>query len=687
MATRCQFSAKSRAFTLILFVLHATLATPFAIAKPDADKTPLSVNLEFSIRDLELSPSIRLQGIYVQCENWEIDSAKLNCKRSTVTVKHSPIGSLAFIADLEWEPSKNRLSAVAAGLIANKSRMSLKYTQLDEGLDVKLELLDFPIADPQKYHPGIAGFLKDHAINSGTLDVTVDCRQHQRGQLSCSVGGQVQSFNLDGVNVAEDVAADFTATYSSTGLSETMEFSLSLRDGAVYIEPGFTLGTVNPGFFISPAAAPIVLAARVARRTTGEIRIRNASLRHEAVVDMDFSGDLSFSPAPQWKALNFRLNVDDVSQFYATYMQPIALDTAFNALETAGALQLGISGSDNEIDDFNLRFKQVYIDDDARRFSLYGLDGDIIVHAGEDLRQSRISWLSAAVYNIQIGEGRIDWLSANRSLKVDSWHDVAVFDGEFRMDSLEIDQFSVDRTKVALSGTLTPITLSALTAAFGSIPLSGKLSGTIPRLSYSENRLKMDGDLLINVFDGKIALRELVIDKMFSTIPVLSANLSVERLDLEKLTSTFSFGNISGRLDGRIDDLVLQAWRPTQFDASFATPIDDDDPHRISQQAVDNLGRLGAGTGTALSQGWLRFIPSYSYGRLGIGCRLEQAHCAMRGVEEANDGSFFILTRGGILPPWIDVKGSGRRIKWQTLVDGIKQISQGEVEIDIGVAR
>ncbi|MFT4581907.1 MAG: hypothetical protein ACI915_000690 [Gammaproteobacteria bacterium] len=687
MASNSGFTAKPRVFTLILLALQAIVTIPLAIAEPEADRTSLPVNLEFSIRNVELSPSVHLHGIQVQCENWEIYSAKLTCKHSTVTVKRSPVGSLSFAADIEWEPTKNRWSVVARGLIADKSRMSLKYSQLNEVVDVKLELLDFPIAHPQKYYPGIDDFLNEHAINSGTLDVAIACRLHGRGQSNCSASGQVQEFNLDGVNVAEDVAAGFDAKYSSTSLTETIEFGLSLRDGAVYIEPGFTLGTVNPGFFLSPDATPIELAGRIERRATGEIRIHEASLRHKQVVDMDFSGDLGFSPSPQWKALNFNLKVDDVNQFYTTYMQPIALDTAFNALETAGALQLGIIGADNEIDEFNLRFKQVYIDDDARRFSLYGLDGDVIVHAGEELRPSRIRWLSGAVYEIQIGEGRIDWLSANRSLKVDSWHNVAIFDGEFRMDSLEIDQFGVDRTQVALSGTLTPITLSALTAAFGSIPLSGKLSGTIPRLTYSENRLKMDGDLRINVFDGRVVLRDLEIDKMFSTVPVLSANLSVESLDLEKLTSTFSFGNISGHLDGKIDDLVLQAWHPTQFDASFATPLDDDDPHRISQQAVDNLGRLGAGTGTGLSQGWLGLIPSYSYGRLGIGCRLEQGHCAMRGVEEANDGSFFILTRGGILPPWISVKGSGRRIKWQTLVDGIKQISQGEFELDVGVAR
>jgi hypothetical protein len=224
------------------------------------------------------------------------------------------------------------------------------------------------------------------------------------------------------------------------------------------------------------------------------------------------------------------------------------------------------------------------------------------------------------VYEVQIGPGRIDWASSKRNLKVASWRDVSIFDGEFRMETLEIEQFGGYKTKIALSGMLTPITLSALTAAFWAVPVSGKLSGTILRLSYSAYRLEMDGDIRINVFDGQILLRDLRIDEMFSTVPVLSASMRIKKLDLEELTRTFSFGYISGRLDGKVGDLVLETWRPIRFDASFVTPKDDLDTQRISQQAVDDLGRLGAGTGTGLSRGFLSLIPSYSYGRLGLGC-------------------------------------------------------------------
>ena len=120
------------------------------------------------------------------------------------------------------------------------------------------------------------------------------------------------------------------------------------------------------------------------------------------------------------------------------------------------------------------------------------------------------------------------------------------------------------------------------------------------------------------------------------------------------------------------------------FDARFATRPDDDVRHRISRQAVDNLGRLGAGASSAMSSGWLSLIPAYSYGDLGISCRLRNGYCELGGVREADDGGFYLLTRGGILPPWIDVRGNGRIVPWTTLVDGLRQMTSSEAQVSIG---
>jgi hypothetical protein len=116
------------------------------------------------------------------------------------------------------------------------------------------------------------------------------------------------------------------------------------------------------------------------------------------------------------------------------------------------------------------------------------------------------------------------------------------------------------------------------------------------------------------------------------------------------------------------------------FEAELATPEDDRTRHRISQRAVDNLGLIGGGASAALSGGLLRYFQEYSYGRLGIRCRLYNGVCELGGVKETPDG-FLLLTRGGVLPPWIEVKGAGRSIGWQDLVQGLKRIASERPEI------
>lgn len=652
----------------------------FAVVAPATP--PAAVNLEFSLADLVFSENLQFRGLKLSCDTIEISAAAVDCAQATLTAADSPLGALRLDAALRWiDNERYRISA--RGRAGAASRVELVVDADAAGRNMELTVRELALPPVSPLLTGLA-FFREHTLDSGTITFTAQCRDAGAPFPDCTLEGRVDDLNMNGSNVAENLDARFTAEVGSAADGSSLAFDVVLERGAIYVEPGFEMGGIKPGFFVNSNYAPITLGARIAGLGSGQIRVQHARLEHPDVVELAFTGDLYFDPEPRWTTLEFTFATDKLVNLYRTYLQPISLDTALGSLETAGGLHARIAGSNDEIDELNLRFDKLYIDDLRGRFSLYGLDGEIELHAGDTPRESHIGWIGGALYKVPIGAGRIDWTSARRNLQVASWQDVELFDGVLRLDTLEVRNVSLTGTELALSGNLTPITLSTLTAAFGWMPLSGKLSGKIPLLTYAANRLSLDGALTVNLFDGQVSIRDLVIDKLFSTVPVLSATIAIDQISLEELTRTFSFGNISGRLDGRIDDLMLQAWQPIRFDAEFATPPDDPTPHRISQQAVDNLGRLGAGTGSGLSQGWLRFIPSYSYGRLGIGCELLNGHCLMRGVAPDPDGGFFILTRGGIFPPWIDVKGSGRRIRWQTLVDGIKQISRGKVELDIG---
>ena len=268
--------------------------------------------------------------------------------------------------------------------------------------------------------------------------------------------------------------------------------------------------------------------------------------------------------------------------------------------------------------------------------------------------------------------------TGDKKLEVIDWRDVDVLDGTLLINQLSLSDIGQKDFKLTLHGELTPISLMTFTQTLGWPLLSGRLSGAIDGLEYSHGDLKMNGDLEFRVFDGDIVLNGLVVENLFDRNSRFYTDVEIINLDLKQLTETFSFGKIEGSLDGYFRDLTLIDWQPVYFDAVLRTPDNDKRPHRISQKALDNLSEIGGGMPGVLSQGFMRFIPEYSYGRLGIRCLLSNRVCNLGGVEETEDG-FYIMTRGGVLPPWVDVKGTGRSIIWKHLVDGLKQIAEGEI--------
>ena len=85
-------------------------------------------------------------------------------------------------------------------------------------------------------------------------------------------------------------------------------------------------------------------------------------------------------------------------------------------------------------------------------------------------------------------------------------------------------------------------------------------------------------------------------------LPSLAANLEVDDIDLQLLTQAFSFGRISGRMDGYMRDLRMLDWKPVAFDAWFGTPADQDRSNAISRQAVNHLTSIGGGGPTAVAK-------------------------------------------------------------------------------------
>ena len=123
-------------------------------------------------------------------------------------------------------------------------------------------------------------------------------------------------------------------------------------------------------------------------------------------------------------------------------------------------------------------------------------------------------------------------------------------------------------------------------------------------------------------------------------------------------------------------DLRMLDWSPVSFDAWFGTPESQSRSRQISRQAVNHLTSIGGGGATsALTGPLMRMFNNFSYSRLGMGCKLENYVCTIRGLNDEPD-SVLIMEGSGV--PNLSIRVFNRRMDWPQLVSNLSATTSGE---------
>jgi hypothetical protein len=639
-----------------------------------------AAELRIQAARLALPASTTLDALEVRCERGYLDGGKILCADGWFSAEHSAHGRVTGRISLAYERSTGAAQLAIAPLKLGGTVLEGALQRSEQGWSVEFAGQGIDLAVLQEYLDALHWWPQEYSDAAGTVDVAL--RAHGAGQEIAHVEGAVRTFSAGvlGPNSAENLSLETTF---AADFSDDWSFRADGRmsGGLLYIEPGLELQGLRPGLTLEAPAEPIRFGVDAQwwpedRR----LKLTRLDLNHPGVVQAHASADVQIQGPLTIAAADLVLRDASAGSLYATYLQPFLLNTQFNALELAGGLSVSARVSDGGLRDLAVALSDLHAYDGNGRFSIAGLDGSLRVNSGPEPVASSLSWQGAGVYRLTLGPGGLDLSSVAGDVEVLKWRDLPILDGGLHIQSLEVRNAGRADMVVKLDGEVTPISMADLTQALGWPVMAGKLTGRIDGLTWSGGTLAVGGAIEIGLFGGRVAVRNLRVGDLFGFVPVLRADVDIQDIDLAQLTDRFSFGRIEGRLGGKIHGLELQAWQPVYFEAELATPEDDRTRHRISQRAVDNLGFIGGGSTAALSGGFLRFFQEYSYGRIGISCRLYNGACELGGVEETGDG-FLILTQGGLLPPWIEVKGTGRSIGWHDLVQGLKRIASERPEI------
>ncbi|RMG27503.1 MAG: hypothetical protein D6721_10510 [Gammaproteobacteria bacterium] len=472
--------------------------------------------------------------------------------------------------------------------------------------------------------------------------------------------------NPDGTLAAESVR--LRARVSGRGLpGPGMRGRLRLEgtQGALYIDPLYLERR--------PGAPPLELEAAFRRTRHGWV-FERVHYRHPGVLALALDR-LSLPPQPH-AAFTLTLLDAHLDRAWPAYVQPWLAGSLADDLDLAGTAQGTLRLRGRTLEAVRLQVRGGRVDDHLGRLRLDGVEIDLEHARDGQVHHSRVRWRNGRLYRVTLGATDLALRSQGTRWSLEKEASLPVLDGRLLVDTfdLRLPSGKGAAPEWHLDAVLTPVSLRRLAAALHWPPFRGTLSGVIPDVHYAHHRLRVGGVLLAQVFDGAVRVRHLVLERPFGRFPRLHADVELDRLDLEPLTGAFSFGRIEGRLSGYVRDLVLEDWQPVAFDAWLGTPADDRGPHRISQRAVENLSSLGGGATGALSKGLLRFFENFPYRRLGIGCRLAEGVCRMRGVAPAPRGYYIVQGR---LLPHLDVVGYATELDWNTLVARLKAATRG----------
>jgi hypothetical protein len=613
-------------------------------------------------------PIGQINDVSLSCDELQLNSKQYSCLKGSLAFTHAKLARQKIQFLIQAKPETTNYIVTVKGLNLADTDISLQAELENDNWHV---LLDMPKASLKNVIAVLSPYLAEKHVETLTswsyesnLAIKTELHGKKKQLQHANVNLVASALNLsdkEGLFVTENTAVLLDLDLKQINHDWHWQADVTLDKGQAYGEPVFLDFSESPFSFTGHG---------VWQNDKKNMLINQAKITQQDIVDLTFELESNFE---QLKNLNVTVNKTDVQKLYPIWIQPFLVDSAVANLELSGFSSVHFEMQEGNYQ-FEMNLDNVFIDDEEGMFGIYDLNGNIAWTNLNMPLASQLSWQGAYVYAIQLGASEIIAETKLSRLDLQQTWVLPILDGELQLNGFSLHQDDNDKTQWTFNGLLTPISMEALSSALEWPTLHGKLSGVIPKVNYVEQNIHVDGALMVKLFGGTTVIRDLQLEQPFGSLPQLYANVDMNSLDLETLTQTFDFGKITGKLDGRVNNLRLSDWQPVQFDAQFYTPENDKSRRRISQKAVENLSQIGGGASGVLSRGFLRFFKDFSYQRLGLNCKLTNDICEMSGVSEAEQG--YYIVKGGGLPPRINVVGYTHRVDWPDLIERLKSVSQ-----------
>lgn len=500
-------------------------------------------------------------------------------------------------------------------------------------------------------------------ISNGTLHGKTAFSGEHRAlkQLRADISAKGLAFNDEaGLHAGEKIDLHLDATLTRVGEGWRWAGKLDWTDGEVFWQPLY-IAKGDLRFEGEGTYSPDVLALEQGRFNIGGVGVAQVS------------GALR-RPDNTLESLDVRADNLDMAGAYANLLKPFLEKTLLGNLEMGGRADVRASLQGSAIKSFRVALHDFDVDDLDGKFALYKVNAEI-PWSLNDMTQANVRYAGGHLLKMNLGAANLAATLNGYSLTTPVMR-VPILDGTLTLTDISA-AFLQKQWHWHLGATLTPISMADFSHAVGWPVMEGRLAAGIPMVTYTNGTMTMDGAMGVDVFDGSITVDNLALQNPLGIAPRFQADIRMRNLDLGLLTRTFSFGAMTGRLDGDVSGMVLSRWKPVQFDASFRS-APGSYPKKISQRAVENISALGgAGAAAAIQRSFLRFFKEFNYSKIGLSCKLRKGVCQMEGVEPAKDG--YVIVKGSGVPA-ITVLGYNHSVGWDELLSRIQRVTQGNAK-------
>lgn len=482
----------------------------------------------------------------------------------------------------------------------------------------------------------------------------------------------------DGASAVQgpEVALDFTARQTPKGLVGGVEAGWK------------NFQVLRGGFFADYSAAAGTLAATV------ELAEGRLAGRFSLAVPGAFESRGRFAAGEEGKRFEVRLEVPDLGSAFGTLVQGPLGDAVpvLGKMKVEGALEAqgrweesgkkGVAAG-------RVRLAGGKVSGAADTFGVEALEIDLPfavstpIVPGEDDREleGRLGFQSLRAAGLEI-----PGLSAPLALKGDSLAlrapvTVPLFGGGVVLDGLKLAGVLSPSPSLEFDLTLSGIRLEEISRDLGLLPLAGELNAAFDRIRLSAEGLSVDGGSKVRVFGGEIAIHGISGEEILTRFPRLKFEVDFSGLDLQQITQTFDFGEMTGLVSGWARPVELFGWVPVNFQAQVATLERAKVRRTINVKAINNVAILGTGSRvTLLDRGLQRLFKYYTYDRLGLSLSLRQDVFLLRGLERRGPRELFLRGR---LPFPIDVVNAdpGKTVSFRAMLDRFSALEVKSVRL------